>query len=437
MSTLQEKLPPTLRDTSPVANGIALTRDPLAFFQRLAHEAGGFAYYVLSDRIVYFINDPRLVREILLVRESDFAKWAFNDSFRLVFGTGLIGSHGELQRKMRKAAQPPLQLGVIPRYAKVIVDLTQRMQNNWSNGAVDLTGEMAMLTVQIVIQALFSISLGEERTRRVCDATFALLRLNTKLGGSPEDVAGFKEANDIISDVADQLAREGENAPNDSGNLLSLFIEANRAGVISSEQLRQEIRTVLLAGHVTTAQSIASTLWLLARHPEIQAQVQAEVDRVLAGETPRAEHAAQLQLCEMVVLEILRMYPPVWVFGREALRQVEIDGLTIKQGQELVICSWLLHHNPEFFPEPARFDPLRWQKDLRSRLPRGVYLPFSTGARNCLGEHFAMLEMILVLASLTQQWTFRELPGSPDPGWSAQLLYWPRRGIKLEAERRA
>src|SRR3954464_14325794 len=107
MSILQKKLPPTLPDTSPGANGIALTRDPLAFYSRMAREAGGFAHYLLSDRLVYFINDPRLVREILLVREADFAKWAFNESFSAIFGTGLIGSHGELHRKMRKVAQPP------------------------------------------------------------------------------------------------------------------------------------------------------------------------------------------------------------------------------------------------------------------------------------------------------------------------------------------
>lgn len=437
MSILQEKLPPTLPGTSPVANGIALTRDPLAFFSRLAREVGDFAHYVLSDRLIFFINDPRLVREVLLVREADFAKWAFNDSFRLVFGTGLIGSHGDLQRRMRKVAQPPLQVSVIPRYAKVIVDRTKEMQDQWRGGVVDLTREMAVLTVQVVIEALFSISLGNERTDRVFEATASLLRLNTKLGGAPDDVAGFKEANAAISEVADEIAREGESLPNESGNLLSLFIEEHRAGHISAEQVRQEIRTVLLAGHVTTAQSLACALWLLARHPEIQQQVEAEVDRVLVGETPRAEHAAQLHLCEMVVLEVLRMYPPVWVFGREALRDVEIEGITIKQGEELVISSWLLHHNPEFFPEPNEFNPARWQNDLRSRLPRGVYLPFSTGARNCLGEHFAMLEMILVLASLLQRWKFRELPGSPDPGWSAQLLYWPRRGIKLEAQPRA
>src|SRR5205823_1100090 len=120
------KMPPTLRDTSPVANGVALTRGPLDFFARLSREAGNFAHYALNDRIVYFINEPKLVREVLVVHEESFRKWAFNDSFRLVFGDGLIGSHGELHRKMRRVAQPPLQQSRIPGYATTIVDVIQR-----------------------------------------------------------------------------------------------------------------------------------------------------------------------------------------------------------------------------------------------------------------------------------------------------------------------
>src|SRR3954465_12112217 len=128
MSIPPEKLPPTLRETSPLANGIALTRDPLGFFSRLQREAGDLAHYVLNDRVVFFVNDIRLVREILIARESDFAKWAFNESFRAIFGQGLIGSHGELHRQMRKIAHPPMQPSRLGRYVEIIVELTQKRQ---------------------------------------------------------------------------------------------------------------------------------------------------------------------------------------------------------------------------------------------------------------------------------------------------------------------
>jgi cytochrome P450 len=434
MSTGPQNLPPTLAETSPIANGIALTREPLAFFARLAREAGDFAYYALSDRSVYFVNDPRLVREVLLTHEGDFAKWAFNESYNLIFGQGLIGTHGEPHRKMRKVATPPLQPSRLGRYVEAIVEAAQRRQKGWPEGKLDLTREMALITLDAIGQALFSVSLGE-RAGQIVEATQTLLRMSTKLGGMPENNDAFQEANATISRIAQDLIDQGPGRTGD-GNLLATLIAAQRAGTMSASQLRAEIRTFILAGYVTTAQSLAAAFWLLARHPAAQETLHQETDRVLQGNLPRLENLSQLSFGEMVVLETLRLYPPVWVFGREALRDVQLDGVLIESGKELVICPWLLHRNPEFFPEPDSFTPSRWRDDARGRLPRGVYLPFSIGARSCLGEHFAMMESILVLASVAREWTFRELPGAPDPAWSPQLLYWPRRGIHLEAARR-
>ena len=434
MSILQENLPPTLTDSSPVANGIALSRNPLPFFARLAREAGDFAHYVLTDRIVYFVNDPQLVREVLIVHEESFSKWSSHDSFRLVFGTGLVGSQGELHRTIRKTAQQPLQSNRMPRFAQTIVELTERRQRSWGEGELDLSREMTLLTLEVIGQALFSISLGE-RAERIADATHALMQFNTKLSAA-DDLRAFEEANATITAVTHDVIDEAGAGPAHE-SLLSVLIAAQRAGVMSRDQLVQEIRTFLLAGHVTTAQTIACALWLLARRPGLQDRLGQEVDRVLGGRSPQAADVPQLAFCEMVFLETLRLYPPVWLFGRHALRDVQLDGHTIEAGKDLVICLWLLHRNAQFFPEPDTFNPDRWQNDARARLPRCVYLPFSTGARSCLGETFATMESILVLASIAQQWRFRELPGSPDPGWSAELLYWPRRGVRLRAEHRA
>ena len=437
MSTVAQNLPPTLPDTSPVANGIALTRDPLGFFVRLAREAGNFAHYELTDRIVYFVNDHKLAREVLVVHEDDFEKWAFNDSFNLVFGDGLIGSHGDLHRKMRRIAQPPLQKERFARYATTIVDVTEERQRTWSAGEIDLSREMTLLTVDVIGRALFSTSLGK-RADKIFEATRTLMLLSTRLGGAAEEVQGFHAANATISEIAQQLVDEFDRSQND-GSLLAHLLSARDRGEpgMSDHQLREELRTFILAGHVTTAQTLACALWLLARDEASQKKLQEEVDTVLAGRVPRAEDLPQLVFCEAIILEALRLYPPVWVFGREALTEVQLNGYPIKTGEELVVCAWLLHRNPEIFPEPESFKPDRWLGDARAKLPRCSYLPFSSGPRSCLGEHFALMESVLVLASIAQHWQFRELPDRPDPGWSPQLLYWPRRGIRLRAEQRA
>ena len=420
-------LPPTLRDTSAIANGVALTRDPLGFFTRLNREAGGFAHYVLSDGIMYFVNDPELVRRILIKHEPDFDKWAFNESFRQIFGTGLIGSHGETHRKSRKVAQPPLQPAHLSGLAEMIVRLTNEHLRAWPEGEVDLTHEMSLLTIEVIGHTLFGISLGK-RNNRIHEATMTMLRLSTKFGGAPRETTEFRAANEDLTLITQELMDEAIARDDDAGLFAVL-----RAGEIPPPQLREEIRTFLLAGHVTTAQTLACACWLMCRHPEVRQAWHNEVDQVLAGRCPDWDDIRRLPLCEMVLLETLRLYPPVWVFGREALNEVEFEGALLHRGDKLVICPWLLHRNPEHFPEPEKFDPSRWRDDARSRLPRGNYLPFSTGARSCLGEHFAMMESILVLACLAQHWNLAELPDQPDPGWSAHLLYWPRRGIHLQA----
>jgi cytochrome P450 len=433
MSTPPGNLPPTFANTSPLANGIALTRDPFGFYTRLQREAGDFAHYVLSDHAIYFVNDIRLVREILITQESHFAKWAFNNSFRVIFGKGLIGSHGDLHRQMRKIAHPPMQPSRLGRYVDIIVELAEKRQKDWREGETDLSREMTLLTLEVIARALFSVPLGP-RAEMILQATETLLRLNTKLGGAAEDVAAFEKANATIANIAQEVIDEARSAPDDGG-LLATLLAAHREGLIEDDQLREEVRTFILAGHVTTAQSLAASFWLMARHPDAQTKIREEVDSVLGGRSPRLEDIPQLSFCEAVMLETLRLYPPVWVFGREALTEVEINGFTLSVGQNLVMCPWMLHHNPTVFPEPDSFKPERWRDGARTRLPRGSYLPFSTGARNCLGEHFAMMESVLVLASVAQKWKFRELPERPDPGWTPQLLFWPRRGIHLEAVR--
>ena len=133
----------------------------------------------------------------------------------------------------------------------------------------------------------------------------------------------------------------------------------------------------------------------------------------------------------------LRMYPPVWVLGRDAVKPIQLGDYSLAAASKIVICSWLLHHSNRHFPDSEKFQPERWEDDLRNRLPRGSYIPFSIGSRNCMGERLAMIEATLVLASVAQQWKFAELPDKPDPGWTPQVIYWPQRGIRLAAKLRA
>jgi cytochrome P450 len=435
MSILPPQLPPTFHDTSPVANGLALARDQLGFFSRLAREAGDFAHYELSDGIVYVVNDPALVREVLIVQEDSFRKWAFHRALD-VFGTGLLGSQGELHRRMRQIVRPPLQQNRVAEYATKIVDLAEKRLSAWREGEIDLSREMELLTLEIVSELLFSVPLGD-RAAKILDLSHAVQRLSERPSSSPADERSFTEANAALTAIGHEILQERMRRPVSDDLLSHLFVAHQKDGeAVSADQVLQEMRTIIMAGHVTTAITIASALWLLAQNPHVENFWQGEVDEKVGSRRPAADDVDLLPFCEMILCETLRLYPPVWIMGRETLREVKLGGYVLPRGSHVLILPWLLHRDPRFFHEPEKFNPERWRDDARARLPRCAYLPFSTGSRSCVGDRFAMMEATLVLALIAQRWKFVELPAKPDPGWTPQIVYWPRRGIRLIAQRR-
>ncbi len=443
-------LPPTLPDASPVGNGLALKRDPLAFFARLAREAGDVAHYELESGVVYFLNDPALIREVLHTREKAFRKWAFNSGHGRIFGTGLNGSEDPLHRRMQTIMRPAFRPRSLADYAQEMSALTEEAQRDWAEGSLELSRELTLLTLEIVARTLFSVSL-RDAAAGIMTATETLQRYSSRLGSAADDDRAFDAANDRLTAVCHELIERRRRAQEPDESLLALLLAAQgaedetTARFVSDEQIVQELRTFLLAGHVTTAYTLAAAFSRLGRHPEIEEALHRQLDATL-GETdrrlPGAGDLAALEICEHIFLETLRLHPPVWVLGREALDEVTLgegDGaVTLPAGARLVIVPWLLHRDARWFPEPDRFLPARWAGDgARARLPRGAFLPFSTGSRSCIGERFAMLQGTLLLATLAQRWTFRDLRPTPhDPGWSPQIILWPRRGVRLDARRR-
>lgn len=441
MTAQNLSLPPTLPNASHLANGLALKRDPFAFFSRLAREAGDFACYtVASGETIYFVNDPALVREVLGAQEANFTKWAFNSSFRLIFGQGLNGSEGLLHRHMHRVARPALLPGRVPDYAATMLELSAAHQARWREGELDLGSAMSLLTVEIMAKTLFDVQL-DDVAGDILGVGQTLQKLSDRLGSSPADDREFNAANTRLSEIARELIRRHRAAGRSDDTLLGLLLAAQSENrehreLVTDEQIVEELRTFLLAGHVTTANVLSCAFWLLSREPAVAAELRRNLDTVLGNRAPTLADLPALEICERIFLETVRLYPPVWVLGREALRDVQLGGYTVPAGAKLVIVPWTLHRDACLFPEPERFDPARWADNARSRLPRGSFIPFSAGARSCLGERFAMLEGTLLLASVAQGWSFDEIPGRPAPGWSPQAILWPRRGVWLQATRR-
>ena len=438
-SMLTAALPPTFLNPSPLVNTVGMKRDVLGFFTRLAREAGGFAYYELPSGIYYFVNDPALVREVLVTRRDDFHKWAFNEAVKLIFRDSVLGSEEPRHRQMQRIVRPAFGREHLADHARRMVDLTLRHQALWQEGEIDLARDFSLLTLEIVAQCLFSVSLGG-MAADILDSINTVERFSARLGSVPEDDREIARVLAVLDRIADGLLAERRRADPAHDDLFQMLLAAGwqNPGTLTDEDIRDEVLTFLLAGHMTTAASLGCACWLLARHPAVQTELRRQVDAALGGaRPPTLADVPALAGCERVFLETLRMYPPVWAYGREAAREVSVGGRLLPVGSRLVICPWVLHRDEGRFPDPEEFRPARWENGLRETLPVGGYLPFSVGPRACLGERFATLEVTLMLACLVQRWEFSLLPDGGEVTWSPQIILWPRRGVRLHAARRA
>ena len=371
----------------------------------------------------------------MLVTKCDaFEKWSYNEAFKTVFRDGLLGSEEPLHRRMHRIVRPVLGRDRLAGYARHMVDITTPWVAGWHEGEIDLAREFSLLTLEIASQCLFSVSLAGA-AEEIYAATSQIQRLSDRHGVLPEEEHAYERMVATIYRVVSELRAERRRSGLTDDDLLHLLFaaqDADPAGVTDAS-IHEELVTFLLASHMTIAATLAAACWLLARQPDVQTALRRELATVLDGRPPTLADLPALKLCEGVFLESLRLYPPVWSFGRQAVRDVSLGGRLLPAGSRVVICPWVLHRDARCFAEPDAFQPLRWENGLRDTLPANAFLPFSIGPRACLGERFAALEAPLVLASVIQRWAFSELPGGTDPAWSPQIILWPRRGVRLRA----
>jgi cytochrome P450 len=229
-----------------------------------------------------------------------------------------------------------------------------------------------------------------------------------------------------MKQIVDRIIQEHRNAGGNQDDLLStlLSIRDEDGSSLSDDQLRDEVLTLFVAGHETTALALTWTWYLLSLNPESEAKIHQEIDSVLGSRTPEFADIPHLVYTERVIAESLRLYPPVWLMGRMAKEDFVLDGITIRKGAICLMSPYLMHHHPRYFPDPDRFDPERWRPELRESRPKFSYLPFGGGTRACIGERFAWAELILVIATLVQRWSFRMAtnePVTPAPRLTLQL----------------
>jgi cytochrome P450 len=426
---------------------LAMRKDPLDFLLGSATaEPGDVVLYKLGLRRVYLLKHPDLVKEVLVTRQHDFAKGQGIQWAKLFLGEGLLTSEGEFHTRQRRLAQPAFHRQRIAAYGATMTSHAARTAASWHDGAtLDLDREMMTLTLAVAAKTLFDAELEGEAAEIGASLTTILHffpRFTLPFFGLLQKLplpsnARFDRAVARLDETVMRIIAARRRSGEDRGDLLSMLLLAQDedGSGMSDRQLRDEVITILLAGHETTANALTWTWYLLSQNPEPEKTLLAELDRVLGGREPTVEDLPQLRYAEMVVAESMRIYPPAWGMGRRALRDVTVGGYDMRAGDLLSVSPFVTHRDPRFWPDPQRFDPLRFTPEAKSARHKFAYFPFGGGASQCSGETIAWVAAVLLLATLAQRWRMRLLPGHPVTP-EALITLRPRFGMKMTAEAR-
>jgi cytochrome P450 len=446
-ATLRSSLPPGPRGLSALTNVLTFKRDWSGFLRRCQREYGDVVYFRFLNVPLCLVAHPDGIEYVLVKNAGNFEKSRDYRALRALLGNGLLTSEGNFWQAQRKLIQPAFRHENILSYAKLMTEAAAGILEQWRDGETrDVHEDLMGVTLEVVSKSLFGADVSQD-TRGVGHAVNTVMSLFIDQANLafllPESLpipksARLRKSIEHLNGVIQEIIRKRRAHPKPPNDLLQMLLDMqyeSGAGM-SDEQLRDEVMTLFLAGHETTANSITWTLLLLAQNPEKEAALHEELRAVLQGRPPGASDLPRLAYTEMVVKEALRLYPPAWGIGRRALEEFELDGYRIPAGTNIFMLEWITQRDARFFPEPERFEPERWRDDpTRSgKLPRFAYFPFGGGPRVCVGAGFAMMEATLLLATFAQRFRFELTPGQDlEPLFSVTLR--PKQGMKMVVRR--
>jgi cytochrome P450 len=421
-------------------------RDPLAHMTRMAQRYGDIVRLSLFGMRFYMFNHPDEIEEILRHKHRLFKKDFYVKALEPLIGTGLLTSDGEPWRRQRMMAQPAFGAKQIEQYSATMVDFTERLTSKWRPGETrDIHADMMRLTSEIVTKTLFDAPMGDAAESIGEDLETAMAYYANPLSmwpswrhvPTPANLRFARTLRKLKTVVFKMIAERRAAGPEDRTDLLSRLLVSRdeQGGRMSDSELCDQLMTLFLAGHETTALTLSYSFYCLAKNPETQFLLDAELDRVLGERPPTVGDVPELRYSEWVIKESMRLYPPAWTIGREALEDCEIGGCKVGKGSQVLMAQWIVQRDPRFWPEPERFNPSRWGEASTKNTPRCAYFPFGDGPRICIGNTFAMMEAVLLLATIAQRWRL-ELP----PEYTLQLVptvtLRPRDGIPMVVQRR-
>jgi cytochrome P450 len=418
--------------------------DPLAFFARLAARYGDVASLSVATQRVYLVSRAEYIGEVLVNQTGRFAGLQFT---KPVFGDGVVVRQGASHRDRRLLVQSAFQRPRLAKYVPIIAGACRDLDRRWRDGLiVDMAREMKCLSMRIAGSALFSVDLAAQADsivdcvevvmRTVSPVWLPFLRHLRRRPRILQGIfgRGFRLAKARLDTVAESIVETGSMRPKGRSaleqDLLSSLLEVHRRGEITRDELRDEVLTMLLTAQETTAMALAWTWRLLAENARVLDEVAREADAVLADALPRLEHLEALVRTRAALSEAMRLYPPVHTVARRALDACTLGEYAVPAGTIVLLSQYLVHRSPRYYDAPERFDPSRWTDARSKAIPKFAYFPFDAGGRSCVGQPFAWMEGMLVLALLSRRWRLERVGDGPIPAF-ASITLQAKDGIRV------
>ncbi len=424
----------------------AFSKDPIAFLRRHRQHYGAYMHFRLVNIHAYCLSDPELIKEVYLTHHTKFVKNRFFwGHVTEIFGRGLLTNEGEPWKVQRKLAAPAFQKRSISSYMDCMVEFSDKMLNQWQEDEQrSLHDEMMRVTADIAAKTLFNKSL-EEGGQRVLKAVHHIeeqipIRLRRPfffIDRLPlKNNRIYRENLDILDQEVRSFIEDHKDDEDAPQTLLSMLMAAryDDGSAMSHQQLRDEVISIFLAGHDTTAISLSWTAYLLSHHPDIKARMLEEIDTILGNKAPDFEDLPQLPYTRNVLKESMRLYPAAYMTGRDAAEDVKVGDHVIRKGSMVLISPAVMHRLPEYFPDPDDFKPERWN-DLDERAMRYIYIPFGGGPRVCIGEHFSMMEAMTLLTMMYQRFDL-DYAGQAPEGHLLSATMVPKQGMPMRIKAR-
>jgi cytochrome P450 len=384
----------------------------------------------------YVINHPDDVKRVLVANHKNYTKGIGLDRVKILLGNGIMTSEGDVWRRQRYMMQPLFHRRVITKFARVIDVANDGCIARWEAQAargesVNVTDDMSELTLDIVLRAVFGQDLD---------------RLSAESGGNPFAVVTKEPARNLqfaykfrsLGKLVAALMQRRRAEAADHVDFLAMLMSARdkeTGAAMSERELIDEVMTLVVAGHETTASALNWTWYLLATHPEVEARLHAEIDAAPATSAPSLAQMEALAYAQQVVNEALRLYPPGWLLSRRALAADVLAGFDIPAGADVLLSPYLLHRHPRFWSDPDAFRPERFAAENEAERPRFAYMPFAAGPRHCIGETFALYEMLMHLYKVARRYRLTYLPTEPVE-LEAQINLRTKNPLYMRLERR-